>query len=88
MAKRELRSPTGEGETVAAEVVDIEQITDRPIIIKLSDGSEIRLRVDVVEVRRFNDMWDMEGNPLYHVKGNNILSVIKSPEHLKKKESG
>ena len=84
MPTRKFTSPTGK--TIEAEIIDIEEITDRPVIVKLSDGSILRLRVDVVEVCRSDDEWDQEGNPLYHVKSGNIISIIECPEHLKKSE--
>ena len=82
MTIRKLISPTGEH--VDAEVIEIEQITDRPILIKLSDGSTLRIRVDVIEVCR---ALDKEGNPMYNVNSSNFVSIVEFPEHLRKKTS-
>lgn len=83
MATRKLKSPTT-GRIVEAEVVDIVDLRDPPIRLVLADGSTLRLRVDVIEVARFNGEWDPEGNPLYNVKSANIMAVLESAEHLRK----
>ena len=87
MATRRLKSPTT-GEMVDAEVVEIEEINDRPIRMVLADGTTLRLRTDVVEVARFDGEWDQDGNPLYNVRSANIMAVLTSPEHLQKGAAG
>ena len=84
MATRKLPNPTT-GKLVEATVVDIEEIREKPITIHLSDGTVLRLRADVVEVCRFEGEWDRDGHPLYNVRSGNILSVLESPEDLRKK---
>ncbi len=66
-------------------IVDIVEIRDRPLVMSLADGSVLRLRVDVLEVSRFQDEWDPDGNPLYNVRSGNILVVLDSPQELRKK---
>ncbi len=84
MATRKLPSPTT-GKLVDATVVEIEEIRDRPAIIYLADGSVLRLRVDVVEVTRFEGEWDRDGLPFYSVRSGNLLGILESPENLRKK---
>ena len=84
MVTRKLVTPSGK--TVEAEVINIEEISDRPIIIKLSDGTVLRFRVDIAEVSRYDKEWDWEGNPLYHVKSGNIVTILECPERLKRKK--
>ena len=84
MATRKLPSPTT-GKTVEATIIDIEEIRERPIVISLSDGTVLRLKVDVVEVVRFQDEWDRDGNPLYNVRSGNMLAILESPVNLQKK---
>ena len=84
MAERKLKNPST-GETIHAETVDIEEITEKPIIIKLADGTVLRIRVDVVEVVRFKDQWDQDGHPVYNMKSGTLLAVLDSPEHLQKR---
>lgn len=87
MATRKLSSPTT-GKTVDAEVVEIVDLHEAPIRIVLADGSTLRLRVDVIEVVRFNAEWDREGHPLYNVRYGTTMAVLESPEHLQKAAGG
>jgi len=82
MPTRTLPSPTT-GKSVEAEVIDIEEIRDKPIMVRLADGSILRLRMDIAEVVRFKDEWDKEGHPVYNVKTANIVIVSESPDNLK-----
>ena len=83
MATRKLTLPSGE--TVETEVVEIEEISEKPIIIKLSDGTVLRFRVDIAEVCRYDKERDHEGNPLYHVKSSNVVTVLECPLATKEK---
>ena len=84
MVTRGLTSPTT-GKMSTATVVEIEEIADKPVIVSLADGSRIRIRVDVIEVVRFDDEWDGEGHPLYQVRSGNIVAVLESPPELRRK---
>lgn len=84
LANRTVRHPT-KGGMVEAEVVEIDEISgDKPIIIRLTDGAVLRMRIDIVEAVRFDDAWDAEGNPLYTLRSGNIMTVLEMPAHLKK----
>lgn len=83
MATRKLILPSGE--IVETEVVEIEEISEKPIIIKLSDGTVLRFRVDIAEVCRYDKERDAEGFPLYHVKSGNVITVLECPDHLREK---
>ena len=87
MATRRLKSPST-GKTVEAEVVDIVDLTDPPIRVVLADGSTLRLRVDVIEVTRFDGEWDREGHPVYNVRSATTMAVLESPEHLRREADG
>ena len=84
MATRKLPSPTT-GKMVEATIVEIDEIRDRPLVMSLADGTVLRLRVDVVEVARFQDEWDQDGHPLYNIRSGNIVVVLESSEELRKK---
>ena len=42
----------------------------------LDDGSVVRLRNVVTEIYRLDDVYDQEGNPVYHIKSSNVASAI------------
>ena len=69
-----------------AEIIEVDEATERWNEYKLSDGSVIRFKVVVVEVCRIVGEHDAEGNPSYVVKSGNILTV-NSPDNLRKQES-
>lgn len=49
----------------------------------LEDGTVIRIKLVMTDVYRVEGLYDNEGNPVYHVKSSNVLTVLP-PEHLKK----
>lgn len=51
---------------------------------KLEDGTTIRLKQVLMEVIR-TSQYDPEGNPLYTIKAQPILSILDVPEKLKRK---
>ncbi len=51
--------------------------------ITLDDGTILKTKMDVLQAVRIDDKWDNEGNPLYVIKAQNIVTVVKSPEELK-----
>ena len=84
MATRKIPLPSGE--TIEAEIVEIEEISEKPTIIRLSDGTVLRFRIDIAEVCRYAKERDAEGNPLYHVKSGNVVIILECP--LGTKEGG
>ena len=78
MATRKLVSPSGK--TIEAELVEIEEISEKPITIRLSDGAVLRFKVDIAEVCRYDKEKDAEGFPLYHVKSGNVIIVLEGPD--------
>jgi len=83
MATRKIPAP--DGGFVEAEVVDIKDINSRPIIIELSDGAILSMRVDIVEVCRTDKFPDQDGNPFYSIRSGNLLSVVEPPQGQGKK---
>jgi hypothetical protein len=51
----------------------------------VDDGTVIRVKLIATEIVKVDGYWDPQGNPLYAV-GSTNLSVVSSPDHLKKKE--
>ena len=63
--------------------VAIEESLERWTEITLEDGSILRVKPVVLTVLRATDEYDKEGNPLYSVKLNPVMTV-SAPEELKK----
>jgi hypothetical protein len=73
------------GQMQKAEVIDIVDIKNEPVIVELSDGSTLRLKMDVIEVVRFDGVWDIEGHPIYNVKSGSTMAVLDSDLALRRK---
>ena len=66
-----------------AELIDIVKADERWSTYDLDDGTQIRTRPAVIEMWRVVNEFDNEGNPIYVLKAQNIMSVI-APDGLKK----
>ena len=64
--------------------VPVEESTERWSEYKLEDGSVIRLKQVLMEIIR-TEGYDPEGNPMYVVKAQPIVSVVEVPDRLKRK---
>ena len=69
--------------TVDAVEVAVSESTERWTEIKLADGTEIRLKPVILTVLRLEGQFDPEGNPLYQLKANQVMTA-NAPDHLKK----
>jgi hypothetical protein len=78
-----IRLPHIPHELEAVEVPVMES-TDRWTEVKLADGSTLRIKVVVVSAARVEGQWDPDGNPLYTVRANQIMTVADSPQALRK----
>ncbi len=76
----------GTGQTVTGELVEILETVERPTTLKLSDGTTLRVKVDVVEAARIEGQWDNEGLPVYRVKSATLVAVLDAPEELHRTE--
>lgn len=74
------------GNWVEGTVVNVEESTERFSEVKLEDSTVIRIKVVVIDAIRVDDQWDVEGNPVYIVKSNNVVAVAESPEQFRRKE--
>lgn len=74
-----------QGRKVQAEVVDFEPALENWTLYRLADGTEIKIKVSLLEVvRLLNDFDPQTGNPIYVFSSQQIVSV-NAPENLKKK---
>ena len=77
MVERKMKHPTT-GEMHDVEIVEIEEIIEKPMKIKLADGTVLRIRVDVVEVAKFKGDRGLDGHPIYNVRSGTINTVLES----------
>lgn len=63
--------------------VDILESNERWTEIKLADGTTIRTKPVILSVLRVENKFDPEGNPIYQLKANQVMTA-NVPEELKK----
>ena len=80
--KMQIQVPGIQGPVEAVEVA-VEEATERWTDVKLSDGTQLRLKSIVLAVVRIEGRYDPDGNPLYQLKSNQLMTVT-APDHLKK----
>ena len=72
---------------VDATEVAVDEATERWTDLKLADGTEIRIKTVVLAVIRLEGQYDPEGNPMYQIKANQIMTA-SAPDHLRKGAGG
>ena len=68
--------------------VSVSESTERWTEVKLDDGSVLRVKPVVLGAMRIDGRYDQEGNPLYALKANQVMTVLSSPDHLRKGGGG
>lgn len=81
---RRSKLPGPNGQLSDAELIDVTESKEPWSEYSLDDGTIVRVKNILLEVWRFVDQYDQQGNPVYMVKGNPMISVI-APQQLKKK---
>jgi hypothetical protein len=69
--------------SVDASEVTVEESTERWTDVKLGDGTHLRIKPVVVTAARLDNRYDGDGNPVYLVRVNQIMSVVSAPDILK-----
>ena len=64
--------------------VDIEEVPQRSNKIVLKDGTTLEIQTIISRVARVPNQWDNDGNPLYIIKNSNAITVLNSPDNLRK----
>ncbi|MBM3249298.1 MAG: hypothetical protein FJZ09_00420 [Candidatus Omnitrophica bacterium] len=72
------------GEEVDATPIEVNQASEYWNQYLLDDGSVIKMKLVATKVLRVDNKYDAEGNPVYFVQSQNVMSV-NSPDNLKKK---
>ena len=68
-----------------AEDVEIMEEKDHWNKYKLKDGSVIKIKLIVKEIRRLATKWQPDGNPIYLINSQNIIRMSQVPTKLKAK---
>lgn len=72
------------GTTIEGEVIGVSESAERFSVVKLEDGTYLRIKAAVVEAVRLDNEWDDDGNPRYIVRSHNVVIVDESSDELKK----
>jgi hypothetical protein len=72
-----------EGPQEATEV-PVKESTERWTEVTLEDGTILRIKPVVLSAIRVENQYDQEGNPLYQLKVNQLMTVASAPDHLRK----
>lgn len=83
MPERRIRVTLPTGGTADAVEIGVSEATERWTDIKLEDGSFLRIKAVVMGVVRLEGQFDPDGNPMYMVRANQVMSV-SAPDHLRK----
>ncbi|PVX24032.1 MAG: hypothetical protein CW691_08850 [Candidatus Bathyarchaeum sp.] len=67
-----------------AEDLDFTEETEHWNSYKLSDGTTLRIKLVLKEVKRLNK-WKTDGSPIYMISSQNIVRTVGIPKELKKK---
>jgi len=68
---------------VDAVEVEITESSERWTEVKLADGTTIRTKPVILTVFRVDGHYDQDGNPIYQIKANQVMTA-SAPDHLKK----
>jgi len=85
--KRMVPDPDGGEKKVEAVVVPVTEAQEPFSRISLEDGTVLSVRTTVVEVVRFPDKWDNDGNPIYNATFQTSVNTA-SPDELRKERQG
>jgi hypothetical protein len=75
-----------DGTLVEAEEVDFDTESEPWTVVKVKDGSTIRIRLSVMKILRLEYNEPVTGDPLYIVQSQNMMRVSANPK-LKKFQS-
>ena len=73
---------------VDAVPVSVSESTERWTEVRLDDGSVLRVKPVILGALRIDGRYDQEGNPMYALKANQVMTVLSAPDHLRKGGSG
>lgn len=69
---------------IDAEDLDFTEESEQWNSYKLSDGTTLRIKLILREVKRLNK-WKSDGSPIYMINSQNIVRTVNIPKDLRKK---
>ncbi len=81
--KRKVMLPAPVGMVEGVDV-PVKESTERWSEIELTDGTVLRLKPNVMHVTRIDGQWDPDGNPMYALFSNQVMTVTNVAAHLRK----
>jgi hypothetical protein len=84
MAERRIKIPfpTPTSPLMDGSEVGVAESTEKWSEVTLEDGTVIRIKPSVISAIRMDGQYDPEGNPVYAVKANHIVTITSTPPHL------
>jgi len=83
--RRKITLPNGVFEGVDVAIKDSHEKWSE---IELADGTTLRIKPNVLTVTRLDGQYDPEGNPLYALTSNQVMTAMNVPAHLRKGAGG
>jgi hypothetical protein len=80
--------PTPASPPVDGSEVQVAEATERWSEVTLEDGTVLRVKPNVMSAIRVDGQYDAEGNPVYAVKGSQVVMIASTPSNLRRGGSG
>lgn len=80
--------PPPSGPMVDASEVQVRESNDRWSEVTLEDGTVMRVKPNVMSAVRLDGQYDPDGNPMYGIKAAPVVTIVSSPDHLRKPHQG
>jgi hypothetical protein len=80
--------PTPQSPVVDGAEVLVKESNERWSEITLEDGTVIRIKPNVISAIRIDGQYDPEGNPMYGIKAGHNVTIVSSPESLRRPRAG
>lgn len=83
MPERKKLNLPGLGEVEGIDVGLVESV-ERWTELRLEDGTVLRIKPVVMSISRLEGQYDPDGNPMYAVQAGQTMTMVSSPEHLRR----
>ncbi len=83
MPEKKIKLPLGSVELEGTEV-EVKERKEAVNEYELEDGSVIRVVNVATQIIRLDGTFDSDGNPIYIVRGGNVVTAISAPQRLRR----